>query len=99
MQVNNVYLAYTYRGSIKIKHGTIDISDDLPFTVCQFYADDGKRHTNVMPAPYKLRFGRIWGYNADQITAIIRERYRERIKELESSNALSYAEMIVEEEI
>lgn len=98
MQVQNVYLAYTYRGSIKVKHGTVDISDDLPFTVCQFFADDGQRHTNVMPAPYKMRFGRIWGHNKDQIKAIIREHYQDRIKALESSNALSYAEMIVEEE-
>lgn len=94
MEIKNVYMGYTYRGTLKIKHGHIEIDRSLPFPTCQFFDEDQNRHTKQPFRPYCLYYGHVWGQDRDKVKAIIVNRYRERIRELESSPALAYAEAI-----
>lgn len=96
--IDNIYLGYTYRGQIKLPHGRIEIDTDLPFTTTQFYEDKtNKRHCKMARKPYSMYYGKVWGNDREQVKAMIVARYKERIKELETSNSLAYAEMIVSE--
>jgi len=95
--INNIYMGYTYRGTIRIPKGHLEIDLDLPFPTCQFYEEEtGKRHCRLPQRQYYMYYGRVWGEDKDRVRDIIIARYKERIKELENSNALAYAEMIVD---
>jgi len=96
--IDNMYLGYSYRGQIKIPHGRVEIDTSLPFPTTQFYEDEtNKRHCKLSRKPYSMYYGKVWGNDKEQVREMIVARYKERITELEKSNALAYAEMIVGE--
>ena len=94
--ISDIYLGYVYRGQIKIPKGRVEFDTDLPFPTTQFYEDNtDKRHCRLPRKPYELCYGRVWGRDKEKVREMIVNRYKECIRELEQSNALAYAEMVV----
>lgn len=92
--IEDVYLVYPYRGTIKVKHGYISVYGNfVPYENTQIY------HTKIASSPFEWRWGKVWGIgegSVGRLKEIIRKHFEDRIREIESSPALAYAEAIAE---
>lgn len=95
MALNNDFLIYGYHGEIKIKRGH---ACGRSFTVL----GEDYRHTQIPEKPMVYESGKVLCHSEEDIpkaVEIFKQRYTGRLKELQNSKSVEYAQNIINQDV